>query len=168
MRTPRPLWNPYVAGIALGLGLLATFVATGNGYGATGATTRITAAVAAHLAPSAVAPNTYLHSSYAAGMNAWIVWEVLGLALGALAASLLAGRFRFQLDGPKRAGSGLRTVLALVGGCAAGFGARLAQGCTSGMGLSGGATLAAAGFLFLIGFFVAGIVFGQFTKGLWK
>jgi hypothetical protein len=34
----------------------------------------------------------------------------------------------------------------------------LATGCTSGLGLSGSATLAVAGFVFLGGFFVAGLL----------
>ena len=168
MRIPRPLWNPYVAGVILGLGLLATFVVTGNGYGVTGATTLVTASAAGHLDPSLVAPHTYFHGLFDAGLNRWIVWEVVGLSIGALLGSVLAGRFKFQIDGPAQAGRTVRLVLAVVGGVAAGFGARLALGCTSGVGLSGSATLAAAGFLFLVGFFVAGAVFGQLTKGLWK
>ena len=168
MRTASPVWNPYVAGIALGLGLLATFLITGNGYGVTGATSLLTAAAAGHLAPSSVAPDTYFHGLFDAGLNRWVVWEVLGACAGALIGSVAAGRFKLQFDGPPRAGRGLRLVLALIGGGAAGLGARLALGCTSGMGLSGAATLSAAGFLFLGGFFVAGIVFGQITKGLWK
>ncbi len=168
MKPPRPLWNPYVAGIVLGLGLLVTFVVTGNGYGATGATTRATAVLAGSVAPSLVAPHTYLHGSFTAGLNAWIVWEVVGLSIGALLGSVLAGRFKFEVDGPRQAGRTLRLVLALVGGTASGLGARLALGCTSGLGLSGAATLAASGFLFLIGFFIAGALFGTLTKGWWK
>src|SRR5512140_2510831 len=34
---PRPLWNPYLAGFALGMVLLASFLATGRGLGASGA-----------------------------------------------------------------------------------------------------------------------------------
>ena len=168
MRPPKPLWNPYAAGVLLGLGLLLTFLVTGNGYGATGATTRFTAQLSGLLAPSSVADGRYLHSAYAAGLNAWIVWEVLGLCAGALLGSVLAGRFKPQLDGPRRLGRSGRLLLPLLGGAAAGLGARLALGCTSGMGLSGAATLSAAGFLFLIGFFAAGLAFGQLTKGLWK
>lgn len=168
MRPPRPLWNPYVAGVLLGLGLLATFVVTGNGYGVTGATTLATAAAAGQVASSTVADGTYLHGLFRAGMNHWVTWEVVGLAIGALVGSLLGGRFKWQVDGPVRAGRGLRLVLALVGGTVSGFGARLSLGCTSGLGLSGAATLAAAAFLFLIGFFAAGVVFGTITKGLWK
>lgn len=165
---PRPLWNPYVAGVLLGLGLLATFLVTGNGYGVTGATTIATAHIAGAIDPKVVADHMYLHNLFNVSLNRWIVWEVVGLAIGALIGSVLAGRFKFQIDGPAQAGRTLRLILALVGGTIAGFGARLALGCTSGMGLSGSATFAVAGFVFLIGFFVAGVIFGQLTKGLWK
>ena len=40
---PAPYWNPLIAGILLGIVLLATFVITGHGLGATGFTTRLTA-----------------------------------------------------------------------------------------------------------------------------
>lgn len=41
--TPKPFWNPWLAGVALGVTLLATFVLTGHGLGATGFTTRLSA-----------------------------------------------------------------------------------------------------------------------------
>ena len=61
-----------------------------------------------------------------------------------------------------------RLGLALVGGIIAGFGARMSLGCTSGLGLSGAATLATAGFVFLGGFFVAGGIIGTAMRGLWR
>lgn len=163
----RPLWNPYLAGVALGLALLGAFVATGHGLGVTGATTSLTAVLAGHITPAAIVANRYLGTYFQNGLNSWIVWEVLGIAAGALVASVVGKRFHVGFDGPTGATRGLRVALALVGGFASGFGARMAMGCTSGMGLSGSSTLAAAGFLFLIGFFVAGIAFGKITKGLW-
>ena len=39
----KPFWPPLAAGIALGLVLLLTFVLTGHGLGATGASTRLAA-----------------------------------------------------------------------------------------------------------------------------
>ena len=42
---PKPYWNPYVAGVALGLVLLASFVVTGKGLGGSGAFKRMNAAV---------------------------------------------------------------------------------------------------------------------------
>jgi uncharacterized membrane protein YedE/YeeE len=54
---------------------------------------------------------------------------------------------------------------ALAGGVLAGFGARIAAGCTSGVGLSGSAVLGVAGFVFLGAFFVAGLVVSRLTGG---
>ena len=51
---------------------------------------------------------------------------------------------------------------ALAGGIFAGFGARIAAGCTSGVGLSGAAVLSVAGFVFLGAFFVAGLIAARF------
>jgi len=165
---PRPAWNPYIAGIALGIVLFATFFVTDHGLGVTGATTSLTAVGVTGLAPHAFGPQDYLAAYARAGANTWIVWEVLGVVIGALAGSLLGRRFMPKLDGPLRASSPGRVALALIGGVASGFGARLSMGCTSGMGLSGAAPLAAAGFLFLIGFFVAGVAFGVILKPLWQ
>jgi uncharacterized membrane protein YedE/YeeE len=98
----------------------------------------------------------------------WISWEVLGVLLGAFLAALVSGHFRLRVEGADKFGSMPRLALALFAGVISGFGARIALGCTSGLGLSGAAVLATAGFVFLIGFFVVGAVFGLLTKGWWK
>ena len=82
-------------------------------------------------------------------------------------AALAGGRFRLRLDGATKLSGGGRIVLALGGGILTGFGARLARGCTSGIGLSGGAPLAVAAFLFLIGFFVVGIAVSFLLRRAW-
>ncbi len=162
------VWNPYLAGIALGVVLFATFFVTGHGLGVSGATTSLTAVGAAAVAPNVVAQGSYLSGYARFGLNHWIDWEVLGLAIGALAGCLIAGRFDPMVDGPTRLGPLARLVLAALGGTVTGFAARMAMGCTSGMGLSGSAPLAAAGFLFLIGFFGAGLLAGLAMKPLWR
>lgn len=167
-RKGAPVWNPYLAGVALGVVLFATFFVTGHGLGVSGATTSLTAVGAAAVAPDLVGPGSYLSSYAHAGLNGWIDWEVLGLIAGALAGSLIAGRFDPMIDGPTRLGPFARLCLAAIGGTVTGFGARVAMGCTSGMGLSGAAPLAAAGFLFLMGFFGAGLVAGFALKPLWR
>jgi uncharacterized protein len=88
------------------------------------------------------------------------------VALGALVSAFLAGRFRVQFDGSRSVGPGRRLVTALVGGLMAGFGARVAAGCTSGLGLSGAATLAIAAFVFLGAFFAVGLVASRVVRGL--
>lgn len=164
---PKPLWNPYVAGTLLGLGLLMTFVLTGHGLGASGFTTSLAASAAHVVSPGAVESNSYFGSMFEDGanpLNSWIAWQVVGVAIGALVAAISAGRFRWTVDGPTKLTGAKKLVLALAGGMIAGLGARIAVGCTSGLGLSGAATLATAGFLFLMGFFVTGAAFGLIMK----
>lgn len=161
---PAPFWHPLVAGVALGLVLLLTFLVTGHGLGASGFFTRLAAALSDWLAPAWTAGNAYFGAFVAGGADplpSWISWEIVGVVLGALAGSLAARRFRPMVEaGPQHggrfAGAGPRLVAAFAGGALVGFGGRLAQGCTSGLGLSGGATLAVAGFVFLACFFLAG------------
>jgi uncharacterized membrane protein YedE/YeeE len=119
-----------------------------------------------NLAPIATEANEYLGGMVEDGkpLSAWITWQVIGVAIGALVSAWLAGRMRLQLDGKRFLGGAKRPVTALVGGILAGFGARVAAGCTSGMGLSGAATLSLAGFVFLITFFAVGLVASRLMK----
>lgn len=167
-RPVKAFWPPLVAGVALGLVLLLTFVLTGHGLGATGATTRLAAALGLAVAPAATQANAYLGPMVENGnpLPGWITWQVLGVALGALGAAALGGRLRLQLDGAQRVGRGKRLITALVGGVLAGFGARVAAGCTSGLGLSGAATLAIAAFVFLGTFFAAGLLVSRLVRGV--
>lgn len=158
--------NPLLAGILLGMVLLATFVVTGHGLGATGFTTRLTAWVGMYVAPVATNANDYLGGMVEEGkpLNAWITWQVIGVALGALLSAFLAKRIYIQLDGKKFLGGSKRPITALFGGILAGFGARVAAGCTSGLGLSGAAVLSLAGFTFLGTFFAVGLLVSRFLK----
>jgi hypothetical protein len=157
-----------LAGVALGLVLLLTFVLTGHGLGATGASTRLTAWLGLHAAPAATQANAYLGPMVERGnpLSSWISWQVIGVAIGALAASFMAGRFRIQFDGVRSVGAPRRLATALVGGLMAGFGARVAAGCTSGLGLSGAATLGVAAFVFLGLFFATGLIASRLVKGV--
>lgn len=167
---PRPYWHPIFAGVLLGLALLLTILVTGHGLGASGAVTRLAAAIGAWLAPAATAANAYLGGYVKAGdpLVGWITWEVLGMLVGGLLGALWSGRFRAgTVERGPRIGRGRRLALAFGGGILVGFGARLARGCTSGLGLSGGAALGVGGFVFLIGFLVAGFIAMQFVRKEW-
>jgi len=166
--TIRPFWPPLAAGLALGAVLLATFIVTGHGLGASGSFTGATAWLGGKIAPEVARENGYLGPMLAGNpLAAWISWEVLGALIGGLLSAATSGRFRVRLDGPTRVSPAGRLAFALAGGLLSGFGARLARGCTSGLGLSGGAPLAVAAFLFLIGFFVVGIVAGFLLRRTW-
>jgi uncharacterized membrane protein YedE/YeeE len=158
--------NPLLAGLLLGLVLLATFIITGHGLGATGFTTRLTAWIGMHAVPAATSANDYLGGMVEDGkpLSAWITWQVVGVAIGALLSAFLAKRIHIQLDGKKYLGGTKRPVTALLGGLLAGFGARVAAGCTSGLGLSGAAVLSLAGFTFLATFFAVGLLVSRLMK----
>ena len=163
---PKPFWNPLGAGLALGVVLLLTFIITGHGLGATGFTTRLTAWLASGV-PSLMGDESYLGPIAEDGLfSAWITWQVIGVALGAVVAARLARRIRVQVDGQKTLGTSRRLLTAFSGGLLAGLGARIAAGCTSGMGLSGAATLSIAGFTFLVTFFAAGMIVSRLVRGV--
>lgn len=167
----RPLWPPVVAGVVLGLVLILTFVLVGNGVGASGTFARIAAWFGMQVAPTAIETNGYLGgmvANHANPLASWIVVEVLGVAIGALLAAVGAGRFKIKIDvGAGKISPRTRLVLALLGGVLAGFGSRLAAGCTSGVGLSGTAMLGIGGFIFLVVFFLVGLSMSALMRRVW-
>ena len=163
----KPYWPAWVAGLALGVVLLLTFVLTGHGLGATGFTTRLSAWLGDEVVPKWTLDNDYLGPLVENGsvLSSWITWQVLGVFIGAFVSALLARRVALRIEGAASAGTVGRLLKALAGGILAGFGARIAAGCTSGVGLSGAAVLSVAGFVFLGAFFVAGLVAARLSGG---
>jgi hypothetical protein len=170
MTTPRPYANPYVAGFGLGLVVLACFVVSGQGLGASGAFANVAAGIVAGVAPEAAAANSYFAGYLADGLpwTAWMVIEVLGVVVGGALSAVLAGRFRPEVV----AGPGLaprsRLLFAFGGGAIMGLGAVLARGCTSGQALSGGALLSVGSWTFMAAVFVAGYAVAPFARRLWR
>lgn len=166
-RGSKAYWPAWLAGIALGVVLLLTFVATGHGLGATGFTTRLSAWLGGEVAPGWTQANDYLGPMVEGGgvLSSWITWEVLGVFAGAFVSARLAHRMAWRIEGAAHAGTIGRLLKALAGGILAGFGARISAGCTSGVGLSGAAVLGVAGFVFLAAFFIAGLVAARVTGG---
>ncbi len=166
----KPLWDPYLAGIALGLVLLGTFLVFGRGLGASGAMARISALAAHFVAPGWVEANQHLGGYFAPGAHwwdDWLVFEVVGVVLGGLFAALTAGRFKLQIEGGPRITPKVRILFAVLGGVIAGFGARLAMGCTSGQALTGGATFALGSWAFMMCVFAGAYGLAYFVRRLW-
>jgi len=165
-------WNPYVAGVALGLVLLLTFYLMGTGLGASGAIARTAAVVAHAVAPDATATNGYFSEFYKTGarnpMVNWVVIEVLGVFIGGLVAVLTARRFRPGVGRGPSAGVGLRLGMAFGGGIVGGIGTRLAMGCTSGQALSGGATLVVGSWVFMMAVFATAFAAAYFVRRQWS
>lgn len=162
--------DPYVAGCALGLVLLAAFVITGQGLGASGAFASVATGLVEALAPAELATNNYFASYAQAGVpwTAWMVIEVLGIVIGAAISAGLFGRWRIELNGGSSIRRETRLTTALAGGALMGVGAVLARGCTSGQALSGGAMLSVGSWAFMIAAFAGGFVFAPLVRRLWR
>jgi len=165
-------WNPYVAGIALGLVLLVTFYLMGTGLGASGAATRGAAVLAHGVMPQAVEANAYFKEFYAPGSQHplvdWIVVQVVGVFIGGLVAVITARRFSLSVGKGPTAGTGLRLILAFFGGIIGGIGTRFAMGCTSGQALSGGATMALGSWVFMMVVFATAFAAAYFVRREWS
>lgn len=164
--------NPYLAGIGLGLVLLAAFVFVGRGLGASGAFASMLTWMLGAVAPDHVANNAYL-SNYlgadgASPLKAWLVFEVFGVFAGALLSGLLAGRVRLAADKGPRVSMALRLVTAFVGGMFIAVGAAFARGCMSGQALTGGALLNAGAWLTMIMIFVGAYALAYFLRWQWR
>jgi uncharacterized membrane protein YedE/YeeE len=167
----KPFWNPYAAGVLLGLVLVASFVLTGRGLGASGAFKHVAAAAIHAASPTYAEENPNIASFFSdptrSSMNDWIVWIAVGAALGGFVAAYTAGRVKLEtLMGP-RAEKSHRWVLAVLGGAAAGFGAQLARGCTSGQALTGGAQLALGSWVFMFSVFAGAYALAWFVRKQW-
>jgi uncharacterized protein len=170
MNAPRPYANPYVAGVGLGLVLLACFVTTGRGLGASGAFASASASLAAQLAPEAANANDYFRGYLDAGgfSGNWLVFELLGVLLGAAASAWLAGRWRASVDRGPRLAIRSRLRFAAGGGVLMGIGAMLARGCTSGQALSGGALLSVGSWIFMLSLFASAYLVAPLLRRLWR
>ena len=166
----REYWPPYAAGAGLGLTLLATFVVMGQGLGASGGFTRYLVAAIAAVAPGYAAASPYWGNYYQPGQSPlmdFLVFELIGAALGGFVSGWLSGRLRVSVDKGPRIANRTRYALALGGGILTGLGARLARGCTSGLALSGGAVLSAGAFAFMMAVFAAGFAGAYFMRRCW-
>jgi len=166
---PRPFTNPYLAGILLGLVLLATYVVTGRGLGATAGFAALATAFAGLVSPSNI-QSSIVHAKYwndGAPLLNWTLFLLLGTLIGAALSGWQARRFRFTIERGPRIGDGQRLALAFAGGFIAACGAKLAKGCTSGQALTGSSILNAGSLVFLVAVFVAGFGLAYFFRKEW-
>lgn len=150
-------WSPYAVGVGIGMLSWFAFATADHPIGVTTAFESTAALAQKAVAPEAAQANGYFQRKEAEGKPPKIGWEwmlVVGVFLGALISSKLSGdRGAATVSALWRARFGesvaLRLVVAFFAGGLMMFGARLAQGCTSGHGISGTLQLAASSWIFI-------------------
>lgn len=156
-------WNPYLVGALIGALSLLTFALADKPIGVSTAIAQAAGACAVpFVGAETVANNAYWAKK---AVPAWDYGSlfVVGSFFGALASALLSRSFkvesvptvwqeRFGASVPKR------LAAAFVGGVVILFGARLADGCTSGHGISGSLQLAVSSWTFFLTMFATGLL----------
>jgi uncharacterized membrane protein YedE/YeeE len=90
-----------------------------------------------------------------------------GVFLGGLFSAILARRINVSVERGKAFGLLPRLMLALGGGVLVGFASRLANGCTSGQALTGGAMLLNGSLVFMMCVFASGYAAAWFVRRQW-
>jgi uncharacterized protein len=165
-KAPKPYLNPYLAGVGIGVVLLLAFVTMGRGLGASGAFSSVVASGIRATAPSQAQP---LLAEYATPpWRDWLVLEIVGVIAGGIVSAMSARRLAWRSERGEHVSNRSRLVLAFTGGVTMGFGAKLARGCTSGLGLTGGALLSVGSWVFVLAAFAAAYAAAPLLRRAWR
>ncbi len=148
-------WSPYAAGIIIGLLQIPAFLIIQTALGASSSYVTAAALITSWADPSILKIGYAANHVAATAKNWWQVALVAGIAPGAFMSMAMSGARRKAISPIWRRALGSaspakRYTVAFIGGFIMLLGARIADGCTSGHGLSGiaqlsvGSTVAAA------------------------
>lgn len=154
-------WSPYFAGVLIGLLQIPAFLLINTALGASSSYVTVVANIMSVFDP-AVTQIDYAAKHLSGAKNWWQVALVVGIALGAALSARIGGTVRGAISPVwSRALGGAsaptRLTLAFVGGFVMLMGARIADGCTSGHGISGMAQLAVGSTIAVAAMFAGGI-----------
>lgn len=167
LKTKEGGWSPYLAGGLTGiLAVISAYATTiwmgkTNFLGASTTFVRAAGFVERIFSSEHVAANAYFIKEKVA--LDWQFLLIIGIFIGALISSLMDKSFKLESVPPawrERFGSsiGKRAIGAFLGGIVAMVGARLADGCPSGHGLSGTMQLSVSALVALAMFFGVGML----------
>lgn len=160
-------WNPYLVGLLIGILAIVSAYATTQIMGKTnyfGASTTFVRAAA--FLEQTVAADYVSANEYFTKTKIRVDWQfmlIIGIFLGAMISSLTGKTFKLEKVPPlweKRFGPsiGKRAVVAVLGGIVAMIGARMADGCPNGHGLSGIMQLSMSSFVAMVMFFGIAVI----------
>ncbi|MCF7852345.1 MAG: YeeE/YedE family protein [Simkaniaceae bacterium] len=141
-------WSPYLVGTGIG-GLLIFLFMLGEKIGVSTGIARVAAWIEWLITPAHVAQTPYFASLLKNGVVFdWSILFMIGLILGSIFAYRLSSRTSTYSNS---------ALQAFIGGILLMFGARLANGCTSGHAISGAAQFSITSWIFMMAFFMTAI-----------
>ncbi len=163
--------NPYLGGVLLGLVLIAANFVSGRGLGASGAAKSAIVATVNSVAPKH-AEKALFYKEYNAShpdgpLKAWLVFQMLGVIVGAFLSGAVFNRLKFKVEHSPKITSRKRIIFAVLGGILFGFGSQLGRGCTSGSALSGMGVLSLGGFISMAFIFGTAFALAWFFRKNW-
>jgi uncharacterized protein len=165
---PKPYMNSYLAGFLLGLVLLASFVISGRGLGASGAAKDLLINTVGNVAPEYAAESAFYEPYFSGNpLRSWLVYLALGVIAGGFISGAVSNRLNFKMERGPRIGAVTRAGFAIAGGLLFGLGAQFGRGCTSGAALSGMAVLSTGGIITMMAIFGSGYMIAWFFRKLW-
>lgn len=158
-------WSPYAVGIGIGILSWLSFLISKQPISCSTSFARTSGMIERLFRGKKVEQKPYYQEVKLAIDWQWML--VLGIVIGSFISALLSGDFRWQWVPSIWAttfgdSAILRIVIAIIGGICLGFGARWADGCTSGHGISGTLQLAISSWISAICFFIGGILTAYF------
>ncbi len=157
-------WSPYVVGIGIGILSWFTFLISNKPIACSTTFAKSSGMIEKLFRGDKVAQKAYYEK-----INLKVDWQfmlVIGIVLGSFLSATLSGSFGLQWVPDLWAGTYgtnpvLRVGAAVIGGIFLGLGARWADGCTSGHGISGAMQLTLSSWVSAISFFIGGILAAQ-------
>jgi uncharacterized protein len=154
-------WSPYIVGIAIGVLSWLSFLILKNPLSCSTSFASTSGMIERLFRGKKVEEKPY-YQKVKLSIN-WQWMLVLGIVFGSLLSASLSGDFMWKWVPPLwevEIGKSplMRLIGAVIGGIFLGFGARWADGCTSGHGISGTMQLTLSSWISAIFFFVGGIL----------
>lgn len=168
MRLTDKAWSPYVAGVIIGLLQIPAFLLMQTALGTSSSYVTMAAHIAA-IFDASLTQYKYLANHMWGAKNLWQLALVAGIVLGAFVSMRLSGARRNPISPVWTRAVGISTFaarapMAFAGGFIMVFGARIADGCTTGHGISGIAQLSVGSTVAVASMFAGAIAVALLMK----
>lgn len=161
-------WSPYAAGVLIGLLQIPAFLLIETALGTSSSYVTIAAYIAS-IFDASIDKMDYLAKHMYGAKNLWQLAMVIGIVIGAFVSMRMSGTHRQSVSPVWKRAVGIerlsgRAPMAFAGGFIMVLGARIADGCTTGHGISGMAQLAVGSTVAVTAMFVGAIATALLMK----